>query len=187
MRIDVYNSENVPEEVCRIVSTILFDAFEERRIQGINFKCGHFTPEDVKKEMKDNSFLFLAYTEDNIPVGTAMLKIRSKYGLKYGGYENLAVRSQYKGKGVAKLLFNERFKKAQSLDLDFLTSTTATQAFSSVQYHKKMGFIIYKKSYNRRMYNSYNYIYPLKRLKLLNVGLFRSIVYCLNTLIGIIR
>ena len=48
MKIETYKHGSIPEQVFVSVSELLHDAFEERRQQGLNFKCGLFSPEDVK-------------------------------------------------------------------------------------------------------------------------------------------
>ncbi len=51
MKIEVYKSERIPKVIFIIVFRLLRDAFEERRQQGLNFKCGQFPPKDVKAYM----------------------------------------------------------------------------------------------------------------------------------------
>lgn len=48
MRIEVYRSGLIPQHVFETVSQLLQDAFAERREQGINFKCGLFSAQDVE-------------------------------------------------------------------------------------------------------------------------------------------
>ena len=50
MRIDVYRSGLIPQHIFETVSELLQDAFAERREQGINFKCGMFSAQDVENE-----------------------------------------------------------------------------------------------------------------------------------------
>ena len=50
MRIEVYRSDLIPQHVFESVSELLQDAFAERREQGINFKCGIFSAQDVENE-----------------------------------------------------------------------------------------------------------------------------------------
>ena len=50
MRIEVYRSDLIPQHVFELVSELLQDAFAERRKQGINFKCGLFSVQDVENE-----------------------------------------------------------------------------------------------------------------------------------------
>ena len=52
MKIEVYKSGSIPEAIFAIVSGLLHDVFEERRQQGLNFKCGQFSPEDVKTYLR---------------------------------------------------------------------------------------------------------------------------------------
>lgn len=51
MKTIVYQSGNVPFQVCKEVSDLLVDAFSERRNQGINFKRGIYSAQDVDNEL----------------------------------------------------------------------------------------------------------------------------------------
>ena len=181
-----YRNNSIPYDVYITASNILHDAFEERMDQGLDFKCGHFSPNDLKSDLSGESFLFIALENNNIPVGTVSLKIRRKNGYLYGGYENLAVINTFKGKGVAACLTDELIRMSNDLQLDFITSSTACNAQSSVNFHIKKGFVIYMKSYSKK-YDSYNFILPLKKLCFLRIELFRKIVYAITTLATNIR
>ena len=50
MRIEVYRSGLIPQHIFETVSELLQDAFAERREQGINFKCGMFSTQDIENE-----------------------------------------------------------------------------------------------------------------------------------------
>ena len=132
--------------------------------------------------MKGDGYLFLAIGDNGCPIGTVSLKVRCKKGFLYGGYENLAILNDYKGKGVAALLTEELINKAKELNLGFLTSSTACKAYSSVRFHQKVGFIIYMKSHGDK-YDSYNFIYPLKSLNILKIEFIRKIIYWGTTIL----
>lgn len=57
MRIEVYRSDLIPQHVFELVSELLQDAFAERRKQGINFKCGLFSAQDVENEFVGGVFI----------------------------------------------------------------------------------------------------------------------------------
>lgn len=181
-----YKNTNIPADVYVTVTNILHDAFEERLQQGLDFKCGRFTPEDLKSDLSGQSYLFIAMDENDCPVGTVSLKIRCKMGFVYGGYENLAVISDYKGKSVAAVLTDELIRKSKELNLMFITSSTACNAHSSVRFHQKKGFRIYMRSFGKK-YNSYNFILPLKKLKLLKIELLRKVIYVIMTSIAYLK
>lgn len=52
MKIEVYKIRSIPWDVLESVSQLLHESFSERREQGINFKCGTFSAQDV-----DNMFV----------------------------------------------------------------------------------------------------------------------------------
>lgn len=186
LNIKIYNSNKIESEIFESVSRLLHESFAERREQGINFKCGTFSAEDVKHEFAGNGgYLFVAEEEGAI-VGTVSLINRSKGKYTYASHDNLAVLSSCKGKGVASALFAEVLRIAKKDNLDFITSFTATNAVSSVLFHKKMGFLIWGKNYGND-YNSYSFIYPLNSFKLLRNKPIRITIYWVKTSIGYIK
>lgn len=182
MRIEVYKSGAIPQNIFVTVSDLLFDAFAERREQGINFQCGTFSPKDVENEFSDKrGFLLLAINDTGITVGTVSLIEHNKGKFIYISHDNLAIASNCKGRGIASILFKEVLNIAEYQGYDFITSFTATIAKSSLAYHEKMGFIIYEKSFGKD-YDSYSFIYPLKRFKFMRFKPFSLFVYTLLTL-----
>ena len=171
-----YKNGSIPDDVYVSVTNILHDAFKERLQQGLDFKCGSFSQKDLRNDLKGDSYLFVAIDDNGGRIGTVSLKVRRKKGFMYGGYENLAVISDYKGKGVAVLLTEDLISKAKEMNLAFLTSSTACKATSSVHFHQKMGFIIYMKSHSVK-YDSYNFIHPLRCLNILKIELIRKFIY----------
>ena len=186
MIIKVYRNQTIPQEVYESVSLLLHDSFEERRCQGINFKCGTFSAADVEHEFAGKGGYLLVAEEEGSFVGTVSLINRGKGKYKYASHDNLAVLSLCKGKGVASALFAEVLKIAKKDKLDFITSYTATNAVSSVLFHKKMGFLIWGKNYGNE-YNSYSFIYPLNSFKLLRNKPIRIAIYWVKTSIGYIK
>ena len=176
MRIVVYKNDSVPENAYLVVANLLHDAFAERIGQGIYFSCASFTPEDVKSVLTECGYLFLAYDHDNIPMGTVMLLVSKKRQFIYGRHENLAVSSNFKRKGVGAALFNKLYDFADKLNLDFLTSVTAVNASSSVNWHKKRGFLIYSKNYGEK-YDSYSFVLPIRKLRILYIRPVRWAIY----------
>jgi hypothetical protein len=54
MQINAYKSDVLTQELALQVSSLLKESFEERRSQGIDFKCGHFSAEDVINEFNNS-------------------------------------------------------------------------------------------------------------------------------------
>lgn len=104
----------------------------------------------------------LVAKDGNTIIGTLMLIFRRKGSSRYALHSNLAIASSHKGNGIAGLLFQEALRIAKDNNLDFINSFTATAAESSIRYHKKMGFLIYGKSFGK-MRNAYSFIYPLRK------------------------
>lgn len=187
MIIKVYNNQTISQGICESVSQLLHESFAERRAQGIDFKCGTFSAQDVKNaiDRSGGGYLLVAEEDEKI-IGTVSFIKRDKGGYKYASHDNLGVSNVYKGHGVARALFGEFLRIAKENKLDFITSCTATKAESSILYHLKMGFVIWGKSYSKG-YNSYSFIYPIKKFRLLRYAPFRWIVYAIKTGIGFIK
>lgn len=180
MRIEVYRSGLIPEQVFKDVLILLRDAFEERRSQGLNFKCGMFSIRDIENEFIGGGYLLLARDEKGKLVGTVSIIERHKAGLHYISHDNLAVSIGCQGKGVASMLFHEVLNIAKRENYDFITSFTATTADSSVKYHIKNGFVIYEKTFGKG-YDSYSFIYPLKMFGFMHFKLISKLTYILLT------
>lgn len=176
MRIEVYRSDLIPQRIYETVAELLQDAFAERREQGINFKCGMFSAQDVENEFVNRGYLLLAINENEQIVGTVSLIEHNKGGFRYVSHDNLAVSSLCKGKGVASNLFLEVLHVTRREGYDFITSFTATTAESSVRYHLKNGFVIYEKTPGKG-YDSYSFIYPLKRFGFMRIKPLNKMIY----------
>lgn len=186
MKTVVYKSNDIPQEVYTTVSNLLHESFAERRFQGINFRCGLFSPQDVENEFVNGGYLLLAIDDSDKVIGILSLIERNKGLFRYASHDNLAVSNAFKGKGVASCLFKKALNIAYENNWDFLISFTATTADSSVRYHLKMGFVIYGKSYGRN-YDSYSFIYPLKRLRFVRNKFMCKLIYSFTTSIGILK
>ena len=181
MRIEVYRSDLIPQRIYETVAELLQDAFAERREQGINFKCGIFSAQDVENEFVNwGGYLLLAINENEEIVGTVSLIERNKGGFRYVSHDNLAVSSLCKGKGVASNLFREVINVTKREGYDFITSFTATTADSSVRYHLKNGFVIYERTPGKG-YDSYSFIYPLKRFGFMRIKPLSKMIYVMLT------
>ena len=136
-----------------------------------------FSAQDVENEFVNwGGYLLLAINENEQIVGTVSLIERHKGGFRYVSHDNLAVSSLCKGKGVASNLFIEVLNVTRREGYDFIVSFTATTAESSVRYHLKNGFVIYEKTPGKG-YDSYSFIYPLKRLGFMRIKPLNKMIY----------
>ena len=125
--------------------------------------------------------LLVCYDDNGSPVGTLTLMLREKGGMRYLSHDNLAISNSCKRQGIATLLFKEMLKIAKEMDVDFISSATATTAHSLLMYHLKRGFKIRQKSYGHS-YNSYNFILPIKKFKWLKIEPLRLCLYAMLTM-----
>ena len=187
MNVTISKAPDIPENYYQYVSDILRDAFQERTKQGIHFQCGTFTPEDVKSYFTKDSearYLFIAWDSDR-PVGILMTMARSKGSFKFIRHDYLATIDEYKGKGVATVLFQHLLELSRKEKFDFIASVTNPEATSSVKYHVKRGFRICCKNFNGNS-SEYSFIYPIRKFRFLNIFIFQKVIYATVTGIGYI-
>lgn len=171
-----YNDVNAPYG--EMVS-LLHNAFQERLDAGLNFGCATYNAETFR-EKTQNSYI-VTIREDVGLVAIGVLTIHTNGKGKFGITEYMGVRNDYKRKGYASQVLAERIKIAHELGLDYVISTTATTATSSVRYHLKNGFKIFKVFSNpERSYKSYGFIIPIKKRKLMNCCVFRKCYYFIS-------
>lgn len=148
MKVIAYKSDSVPQSIFNTASFLLHDAFEERRKEGLDFRCGNFSPQDVENQLaRGGGRILIAYDDNEVAIGMVCLLEHRKHRYRYASHDNLAVLNKYKRRGVASRLFMEALKVAREEGYDFITSFTATTAATSVAYHQKSGFVIYQKSF----------------------------------------
>ena len=147
---------------------------EENKESTLNVVC--FLLKTLKTCLLTGGYLLLAINENEQIVGTVSLIERNKGGFRYVSHDNLAISSLCKGKGVASNLFIEVLNVTRREGYDFIVSFTATTAESSVRYHLKNGFVIYEKTPGKG-YDSYSFIYPLKRLGFMRIKPLNKMIY----------
>lgn len=180
MDIKIYhNNEKAPYPE---ISSLIRESFKERLDAGLNFGCATFSAKQLCDHVK-NDYVFVAYDEDKI-VGTVTISIKEKLGYKYGSHEFLAISNKMKGKGMATYIFQTVLEFAKEQELDFLTSTTAVDALSSIKYHKKNGFHIYRyDSFQSTNYYSYHFIRPIRKMLIFNYVLFRLPIFYITLVV----
>ena len=167
------NNNNTPYQG---LVELLNNAFMERKQEGIGFSYATYTVEDLKRHIGEGYYL-VAYEEGKV-VGMVTLLQKERYGIKYSTHECLAVDPTYKNKGVASKLFSRFLELARDVNSDFIISTTAEKAYSSIRYHKKNGFKTFLfVSFPSTPYYSYCFIYPIRRFKFLKYSLFNKPVF----------
>jgi len=121
---------------------VLHEAFRERLQENLNFGCATFNLEDLKRNT-ENAYVITVNDGQNL-LGFVSLTIREKGGIHYGVHEFLSVSPKMKRKGIGSLLFNEVLLLAKKQNLMFISSTTSVKAISSVKWHLKNGFKIFR-------------------------------------------
>lgn len=177
MEIIVYH--NNPQTPYNELASLLNRAFEERKEEGINFSYATYTVEDLKKHIGEGYYL-VSYEEGKV-VGMVSLLQKERYGIKYSTHECLAVDPTYKNKGVASKLFLRFLELARDVNIDFIISTTAEKAYSSIRYHHKNGFKTFLfVSFPSTAYYSYCFIYPIRKFKFLKYSIFNKPIFWMS-------
>ena len=117
------NDESVDQDLLDLVHL----AFAERKKQGLNFTCINYTIDDIKKKA-EGAWVFLAYDESKL-VGCIFFHVYPNKG-NYGYIEVVSVHPDYKGMGIASLIFKEILNKAKTLGVEYIGSDTAENAKS---------------------------------------------------------
>lgn len=156
-----YHVLSIERAPFNMVNQLLYDSFEERLANDINFDCASFTDDELK--FLTSPGIIITIWDYEVLVGSVFLGIQRRYSFfKCGFHEYLAVKPNNKNTGIGTKLQNVVVNVAKALDLDIILSSTAIPADSSVRWHKKNGFIPYKtSSYEGRNYQSYNFIKPV--------------------------
>lgn len=140
------------------MTTLLTKSFEERLWNGLNFTCSNFSPDELFKHT-EGKYIFTLKRKD---LYITMLTLSVAEGK--GHMEYVAIHPDYKGSGIASVLYSIMEQYAKSLGLECITSTTACKAVSSVKWHKKMGFMTYGLG-SDELTNYYSYLFrkPIKK------------------------
>lgn len=164
-----YKSSQTPYEE---LTALIHEAFKERLEAGLNFGCATYTVDEYKQHTS-GAYIFALYEQDSI-VATVSLTPRKKWGYTVADHEYLAVSNECKGKGVASILFKSVLEFCLQQNIVCLLSTTAETAYSSIGYHKKNGFRIFKlDSFQGTKYYSWVFIRPITKFQIFNCPLFR--------------
>lgn len=165
------------------ILNLIHASFKERLDAGLNFSCATYSIEDFKRHTK-NSHIFVAYDLYGNIVGTLTLTLRERFGYKCASHEFLAVSDQSKGKGVASALFKVALSFSIREGICFLISTTATTAYTSINYHKRNGFKAYKlEQFEGKNYYSYCFIRPITKFKIFNYDIIRYPIFLVSAFI----
>ena len=170
------NDESVDQDLLDLVHL----AFAERKKQGLNFTCINYTIDDIKKKA-EGAWVFLAYDESKL-VGCIFFHVYPNKG-NYGYIEVVSVHPDYKGMGIASLIFKEILNKANTLGVEYIGSDTAENAKSSVKWHQKNGFkIVRLQSSPKSNYYSYVFRNQLRTPSIWNSSLWANTHFFFSSL-----
>ena len=123
---------------------LLHLSFEERVEQGLLFTCSTITTEEYEKKMKPGVVLVAVGAGDDEKEklwGTIAYRILGdKKGTRFGYLEYLAIHPDAKRRGLGQRLFMDSLRRLAEEGVDYVVSTTAAGALSSIRCHLKTGF-----------------------------------------------
>lgn len=177
IRIETFhNNPDTPYEKMRI---LLNSAFQGRKEEGIDFSYATYTVEQLKEHV-GNGYYIVAFENDTV-VGMVVLIQKERYGIRYSTHECLAVLPSMSNMGIASLMFQTFLEVANQVDTNFIISTTAEKAYSSIRYHHKNGFKTFLfVSFPSTAYYSYCFIYPIRKFKFLKYSIFNKPIFWMS-------
>lgn len=146
------------------VYTLIQEVYEERVASGIDFTLSKIAYEEYEKKIRQDQKQVFVVSLGDCLIGSAALAIRKdRTGRKYGGFSNAVVSRKYQGKGLGTKLFEAGKNGAIENGCEYLYSSTAENATSSIRWHKKNGWLLY--GYGKQVHSKYFscfFKYPLK-------------------------
>lgn len=130
------------------VHALIKKVYECKKEEGIHFQALSKSTEEIEKRIKEHKgVVFVAVnSSSNEMVGTATVLFHNdKKNQLYAGFILAAVSPDYQGKGIGRMLRLAREDYAKKMGCIYISSSTASNADSSVRYHlnngsKKYGF-----------------------------------------------
>lgn len=151
---------------------LIKDIYREREASGIRFFVSRASLDEYLHSI-EGSIVFVALEKGNGNlIGSGKLHVVRKGRHTVGVLSNVAVLKAYQRQHIGTDLFEVRKEESIRLGCHHLISSTATNATSSVNWHKKIGWhkIGFKESRNNGCC-SYVYYYPLTRYDLYHIDL----------------
>lgn len=151
-----------PEASYEKLSELILSAFKERADAGLDFACCRFTP-DVLKEYLEGKTTFVILDENDNYVATRSCQLkRDKKGRLFGRMYYLAVAISARRQGLSKKLLKLCADRMKAEGAEYLGTSTAVGAKSSVISHQKEGYrIVGYKFLKGTNYYSYIFEYDL--------------------------
>ena len=147
------------------VFALIQEVYKERVEAGIDFTLSKITFEEYEKKIRQDKKLVYIIHQDDLLIGSAALAIRKdKSGRRYGGFSNAVVLKEFQGQGLGTKLFEARKQEAKKEGCEYLLSSTAENAISSIRWHKKNGWLLYGygKQFGSKYFSCF-FKYPLNK------------------------
>lgn len=188
MNIKIDKLEDTTFSIGQIVD-LLHESFQERLDAGLNLQGAFIKVDDVEKLSKSGA-IFVAYGDEfgkDALFGVGITTIHKYVDGKFAYNDYAAISPSAKRMGIGSEMLQYRISFAKEMNCDFLISTTAVNATSSVKYHLKNGFKKWKYvSFYGRSYYSYVFRMPLcarskwdnPLIRLLTLGLSFIVTRC---------
>lgn len=165
------------------VVNLFKDSFAQWTENGLGSILLQFTPSEFAEKTIDAIVLVAVDDEKNILAGTTTMTIHHSKNERWAYHKYLAVKPDYKCKGIATQLLRSCIDIATNSEYGYILSNTSVDARWSVNWHLKNGF---KKvgyySTTTSNYFSYRFRYQLKSPTIWNCSFFTDIVFCFSYL-----
>jgi len=156
------------------LTKLFHEAFQERLDQGLHFTCSYFTPEDLERRSANNVVLVATDKDTGALVGTASVEIVNDEKGTWGYFSNMAISPKFKRCGIGSKLVQRRIEIAKANGCSYVISDTAMGAKSSVNWHRKNGFV----PFTLHSFQSTNYYSVIFRKQLQKHWLWSNKFFC---------
>lgn len=153
---------------------LFHESFQERLDQGLHFSCSYFTPEDLERRSANNVVLVATDKDTGALVGTASVEIVNDEKGTWGYFSNMAISPKFKRCGIGSKLVQRRIEIAKANGCSYVISDTAMEAKSSVNWHRKNGFV----PFTLHSFQSTNYYSVIFRKQLQKHWLWSNKFFC---------
>ncbi len=153
---------------------LFHESFQERLDQGLHFTCSDFTPEDLERRRANNVILLAIDKDNDILAGAAFVEIVHDKKGTWGYLSNMAIKPDYKRCGIGSKLEDGRIEIANANGCSYVISDTAMGAKSSVNWHRKNGFV----PFTLHSFQSTNYYSVIFRKQLQKHWLWSNKFFC---------
>lgn len=164
------------------VLELIKESFLQWQENGLDSILLRFTPSEFAENTSSAVVLVAIDDDNNDLIGTTTIVIHHSKHEDWAYHKYLAVKPNFKGKGIATQLLKSCVEVADKSNYCYILSNTSVDAKWSVKWHLKNGFKIIGYYSSSSNYYCYRFRYQVKNPSIWNCTLFTRAVFCLSYL-----